>query len=59
MIKKNEGFKIFVINRTKKKPEELKDLFEDLHVLDWGSLIDFDIIINATSLGLKENVNLN
>ena len=54
-LKRMRVSKIFVSNRTKKKAEELKDLFEDLHVLDWGSLIDFDIIINATSLGLKEN----
>ena len=54
-LKRMRVSKIFVSNRTKKKAEELKDLFEDLHLLDWGSLIDFDIIINATSLGLKEN----
>ena len=29
--------------------------FKDLSVLDWGEIVDFDMIINATSLGLKEN----
>ena len=24
-------------------------------IIDWGMLPDFDMIINATSLGLKEN----
>ena len=28
--------------------------------MDWGDIIDFDVIINATSLGLKkESINLN
>ncbi len=56
-LKRMKVSKIFVSNRTKKKSEELNNLFEDLHILDWGSLIDFDIIINATSLGLKKNDN--
>ena len=33
----------------------LKNLFEGLEVIDWGELPEFDMIINATSLGLKEN----
>ena len=44
--------KIFVSNRTKGKADELKHLFNDLIVLDWGALVDFDIIINATSMGM-------
>ena len=29
-------------------------------MLDWGDITDFDVIINATSLGLnKESINLN
>ena len=53
--------KIFVSNRTKGKADQLKDLFNDLIVLDWGDLVDFDMIINATSLGLnkEDNINLN
>ena len=51
--------KIIVSNRTKKKVEDLKSRFQNLEVLDWGDLIDFDIIINATSLGLnKESIDL-
>ena len=34
--------------------QELKDFFNDLTVLDWGDLVDFDMIINATSIGLKK-----
>ena len=51
--------KIIVSNRTKKKAEILKSQFHNLDVLDWGDLVDFDIIINATSLGLNnESINL-
>ena len=46
-----------VSNRTKEKAEELKKLFKDLIILDWGDLIDFDMIINATSIGLNEDDN--
>ena len=37
--------KIIVSNRTKNKAEELKSRFTNLDVLDWGDVIDFDIII--------------
>ena len=45
--------KIILSNRTKEKAEELKNLFKDLEVLDWGELTDFDMIINATSIRIK------
>ncbi len=51
--------KIIVSNRTKKKAEDLKLIFHNLEVLEWGEIIDFDVIINATSLGLnKETIKL-
>ena len=51
--------KITISNRTKKKAEDLKSQFHNLEVRDWGDIDDFDIIINATSLGLnKESINL-
>ncbi len=51
--------KIIVSNRTKKKAEDLKLQFHNLDLLDWGDMVDFDIIINATSLGLnKESISL-
>ncbi len=53
-LKRMEASKIILSNRTRGKAEELKILFGDLDILDWGDLIDFDMIINATSLGLKE-----
>ncbi len=51
---------IIISNRTKKKADELKSQFENLNVINWGKVPDFDVIINATSLGLKnEFININ
>ena len=51
--------KIIISNRTKKKAENLKSQFQYLELLDWGDIVDFDVIINATSLGLNnEPINL-
>ena len=58
-LKKMKTSKIFVSNRTKKKAEELKDLFSDLQIINWGELVNFDMIINATSLGLNEKDEFN
>ncbi len=50
---------IIISNRTKKKAEDLRSQFHNLEILDWGDLIDCDVIINATSLGLNnESINL-
>ena len=51
---------ITISNRTKEKAENLKVLFSNLKILEWGNLTDFHMLINATSLGLKnEKINLN
>ena len=51
--------KIKVSNRTKQKAEDLKILFKNLEIIEWGDLPNFDVIINATSIGLNnENMNL-
>ncbi len=47
---------ILVSNRTKQKAEDLKKQFSNLMVLDWGEIPKFDVIINATSLGLNNEV---
>ncbi len=46
---------IMLSNRTKEKAENLKKLFPQLELVKWGDIKDFDVIINATSLGLKES----
>ena len=51
--------KIILSNRTKGKAENLKNLFKNLEILDWGEVPDFDMIINATSLGLNIEDRLN
>ena len=49
--------KIVISNRTKNKAEALAKQY-NLVVLDWGKVVDFDIVINCTSIGLKPNDNL-
>ena len=50
---------IIISNRTKEKAEDLRVLFKDLKILEWGNLTDFHMVINATSLGLNnEKINL-
>ncbi len=46
--------KIFLSNRTKKKADELKKVFKEINVVEWGELPEFDMIINATTLGLNK-----
>ena len=51
--------KIIVSNRTKKKAENLKKLFQNIEILDWGKIPNFDMIVNATSIGLKKEDFIN
>jgi len=54
-LRKMGAAKIILSNRTKKKAEELKIFFSDLEIVDWGETPEFNIIINATSLGLNQD----
>ena len=58
-LNKMKVSKIIISNRTKEKAENLKILFENLNVVEWGDIPDFDLIINATSLGLKKEDKIN
>ena len=49
---------IFLCNRTKSKAESFKDLFKYLKIVDWGETSNTHIIINATSVGLKQEDKL-
>ena len=53
--------KITVSNRTKEKALYLKKSFSNINVVDWGDQPEFDMIINATSLGLnkEDDIGLN
>ena len=53
-LNKMKVSKIIVSNRTRKKAENLKKLFKTIEVIDWGEFKNFDMIINATSIGLKK-----
>ena len=60
-LKKMQVLKIFLSNRTPEKALEIKKMFSEVETLSWGDVVDFDIIINATSIGLNptESINLN
>ena len=53
-LNKMGAINISISNRTKAKAENLKSLYNDLKVVNWGEVSNFDMIINATSLGLKK-----
>ena len=50
---------ISISNRTKNNAERLKDLYKNLTIVEWGDIPDFDMIINATSLGLNKDDVIN
>ena len=58
-LKKMQTSKIYLSNRTNQKTLEIKKLFPEIEIVEWGKVIDFDIIINATSVGLKEKDEIN
>ena len=58
-LKKMDVLNITITNRTLQRAENLQNLFKTVNVLEWGELPEFDVIINATSLGLNnEKINL-
>ena len=60
-LKKMNVSEITLSNRTREKAENLKSIFNNLNIIKWGEVSNFDMIINATSLGLNKNdeINLN
>ena len=50
---------IYISNRSQSKIDKLKNDFPFIKKIDWGKLVDSDIYINATSLGLEKQDNLN
>ena len=62
-LQKSGVKKISITNRTSEKCIFLKKKFPQLNILQWENLKNeiekFDIIINATSLGLKNGDNFN
>ena len=58
-LNKMKASKIKISNRTKEKAENLKKLFKNIEIKEWGEVPNFDMIINATSLGLKKEDKIN
>tara|TARA_B100000787_G_C16052458_1_gene231893 strand:- start:42 stop:605 length:564 start_codon:yes stop_codon:yes gene_type:complete len=50
-LKNMQVSKIYLSNRTKLKALEIKKLFPEIEIIEWGKVTNFDIIINATSIG--------
>ena len=60
---------ITLTNRTKTKAEYLQNFYNsiavkengwnEIKVVEWGEMPEFDMVINATSVGLKNDDNLN
>jgi len=57
-LNKMQTIKIKVSNRTKEKAERLKENFKNIELIEWGEVPRFDMIINATSIGLKKEDNI-
>ena len=58
-LKKMQIAKIYLSNRTELKALEIKKLFPEIEIIEWGRVINFDIIVNATSIGLNERDEIN
>ena len=58
-LNKMKALSIKISNRTKEKAINLKKLFNNVEIIDWGNIPDFDMIINATSVGLNKEDKIN
>ena len=54
-LNKMKVSEITVSNRTKNRAESLKNLFKNIKIVNWGEIPEFDMIINATSVGLNKD----
>ena len=54
-LNKMKASDIILSNRTKEKAENLKNLFSNITLVNWGEVPNFDMVINATSGGLNKN----
>ena len=60
-LNKMKATEIIISNRNKVRAENLRGYFKDLKIVDWGNIPEFDMIINATSVGLNkyDKIDLN
>jgi shikimate dehydrogenase len=54
-LNKMQVSEVTISNRTKDKAERLKNFFKNIKIADWGEIPEFDMIINATSVGLNKD----
>ncbi len=54
-LNKMKVSEVIVSNRTKSKAESLKNTFENIKIVEWGEIPEFNMVINATSIGLKND----
>ena len=57
-LNKMKVSKIKVSNRTKEKAENLKENFKNIELMEWGEVKSFDMKINDTSRGVKNEDNI-
>ena len=50
---------IIISNRTQEKAEKVKNIFHNIKLIKWGEVPNFDVIINATSIGLNQDDKMN
>ena len=50
---------IMISNRTEENANKIKKIFNNIKLINWGEIPDFDVIINATSLGLNQSDKIN
>ena len=58
-LKRMKVHQITLSNRTRTKAEDIRNLFDNLTIVDWGEIPNSDMIVNATSLGLNKNDEFN
>jgi len=58
-LKKMQISKIYLSNRTELKALEIKEFFPEIEIIEWGKTPRFDVIINATSIGLNKKDEIN
>ena len=53
-LKKFDISNLIVSNRTKEKAKKLAIINPNIKIINWGETVEADVVINATSIGLKE-----
>ena len=53
-LNKMKVSEVIISNRTKSKAENLTEHFKNIELTEWGEVPNVDMIINATSIGLKK-----